>query len=225
MVQRRLAPHNIVAVLPTLEAAEAALDALVEAGFTASGELSMVGPDHEMRPAVDHMTESRGEAASGTGAGFLAGAATGTAAGSVVVGLAAVAATAIPGVGMAVGTAALAGVATGASGGGTVGALLGVEAAGRRATMWQQTLSPLYRRVREDGIVLVAAHLDDEARAEEARGVLGEHTDEVHDLTAEIDYEPEVVEANVGVTIPSGNPEAAGGAMGPGKDRQPQPDA
>lgn len=225
MVQRRLTPHNVIGVFPAFDDAVQALDALTDAGFEAAGELSMIGPDHEMRPAVDHVTESRGEAATGTGAGLLGGAAAGTVGGSVLVGLAAVAATAIPGVGMAVGTAALAGAATGASGGGTVGALLGLEAAGRRTTMWQQTLSPLYHRVREDGIVLVAVHVEDADRAEEARQLLDDRAAEVHDLTAEIDYEPEVVEANVGVTIPSGNPEAAGGAMGPGKDQQPQPDA
>ena len=225
MVQRRLAHHNIVAVLPTLEAAEATLDALTDDGFEAAGELSLVGPDHEMRPAVDHVSESRGEGATGTGAGFLAGASAGTVAGSTLVGLATVAATAIPGVGMAVGTAALAGVASGASGGGTVGALMGLDAAARRTTMWQQTLSPLYRRVREEHVVLVATHVDDPERAARADEILHQHSDEVHDLTADIDYEPEVVEANVGVTVPANNPDAAGGAMGPGKEQQPQPDA
>lgn len=225
MAQRRLAQHNVVGVLPSLETAERALDALTESGFEAAGELSLIGPDHEMRPAVDHVDESRGEAATGTGAGFVAGTAAGTVAGSALVGLAAVAATAVPGVGMAVGTAALAGVATGASGGGTVGALMGLEAAGRRTTMWQQTLAPLYRRVRDEHVVLLAAHLDDADRAEEARRLLAEHTDEVHDLTADVDYQPEVVEANVGVTVPSTNPQAPGGAMGPGKEQHPQPEA
>lgn len=185
MVERRLAPHNLVAVLPSVDSAIATVDALVEEGFEAAGELSLIGPDHEMRPAVDHVGESRGEAASGTGTGVVAGGAAGTVAGSALVGLAAVAATAIPGVGMAVGTAALAGVATGASGGGTVGALLGVEAAGRRTAVWQQTLSPLYNRVRDEHVVLVAAHLADEERAARAREVLESHADEVQDLTAD----------------------------------------
>lgn len=224
-MQRRLATHNVVAVHDTFEQASEALDALMEAGFEARGELSMVGPEHEMRPAVERVTESRGEASSGTASGLAAGVAGGTVAGAGFIALAAAAATVLPGVGMTVGAAAVAGAVAGGTGGGTVGGLLGLEAAGRRATMWQQTLSPLYERVKHDGIVLVAVHVDDEERARRAREVLEATATEVHELTADIDYEPELREANVGTTIPSGSAADAGGAMGPGKHDHPQPEA
>ncbi len=222
-MQRRLATHNVVAVHDTFEQASEALDALMDAGFDARGELSMVGPEHEMRPAVEHVRESRGEASSGTATSLAAGVAGGSVAGAGVIALAAAAATALPGVGMAVGTAALAGAVAGGTGGGTVGGLLGLESAGRRSTMWQQTLSPLYERVKQDGIVLVAVHVDDDERAGRARELLEDTASEVHELTADIDYEPELREANIGTTVPSGSATEAGGAMGPGKRDHPQP--
>lgn len=225
MVTHRLAPHNVVGVLPTLQAASDALDALTDAGFAPDGELSLLGPEREMRPAVGHVTESRGEAASGTATGLAAGVGAGGAVGAALTSLAAVAATAIPGVGLAVGTAALIGAVSGATGGSTVGALLGLEAAGRRSTMWQQTLAPLVSRVTDDHVVLVTAHVDDEERAGEAQRILDEHTDEVHLLAADVDYSPEWREANVGVTVPSGSPEDPGGVMGPGKDDHELPKA
>jgi hypothetical protein len=225
MTEHRLAPHNVVGVLATYDAASGALDALVADDFDPRGELSLLGPEHEMRPAVGHVSEGNGEGASGTATGLVAGGGAGAATGTVATTLAAVAATAIPGVGLAVGSAALIGAAAGAAGGSTVGALLGLEAAGRRTTMWQQTLSPLMRRVQADGVVLVAAHVDDAERAARARDLLSEHGAEVHHLDADVDYAPERQEANVGVTVPSGSPEDPGGVMGPGKDDHELPNA
>lgn len=225
MTTHRLAPYNVVGVFPSLPAASDTLDALSEAGFSTDGELSLLGPEHEMRPAVDHVTETRGEAASGTATGLAAGIGTGGAVGAALTSLAAMAATAIPGVGLAIGSAALIGAVSGAAGGSTVGALMGLEAAGRRSTMWQQTLSPLLSRVTDEHVVLVAAHVDDQDRTNEAQAILDERADEVHLLEADVDYIPEVRKANIGVTVPSGSAEDPGGVMGPGKDDHELPNA
>ena len=228
MTVHRLAHHNVVGVYPTFREACDALDALAEAGFDARGELSLLGPDHEMRPAVDHIVDANGEGATGTGAGLAKGATTGGAIGATVTTLGAVAATAIPGVGLAVGTAALTGAIAGATGGSTVGGLLGLESAGRRTTMWQQSLAPLARRVSADGVVLVAAHVDDEDRAAEARGILEPTAVEIHDLTADVAYTPEERAASVGSPPPSGaadDPEGMGTVIGKDEHAQPASEA
>lgn len=221
----RLAEHNVVGVFPDFATASDALDALVEAGFEPRGELSLLGPDHEMRPAVDHMVDANGEGASGTATGLVKGGAIGGAIGATVTTLGAVAATAIPGVGIAVGVAAAIGAVAGGGGGATVGSLLGVESAGRRTTMWQQSLAPLTRRVPADHVVLVAAHVDDDARATEARSVLDGRAAEVHDLTADVAYTPDERAASVGSPPPSGTAEEPDGmATVVGKDEHTYPE-
>lgn len=210
MAEHRLAHHNIVGVFPAFTPAEQALDALVEAGFDANGELSLLGPDHEMRPAVGHIIDANGEGASGTAAGLVKGGAVGGAIGVTVTTLGAVAATAIPGVGLAVGTAALIGAVSGATGGSTVGGLLGLESAGRRTTMWQQTLAPLTSRVSAEHVVLVAAHVDEDDRAEQARTILEDRADEVHVLDADVAYTDDQRRASVGSPPPSTSAEDPG---------------
>jgi hypothetical protein len=204
-----LSAHNVIAVYPDVDAAWGAVQHLVDAGLDLEGEISLLGREQEMRPAADGVEERRGGAMSGLGKGVATGAAAGGVAGAALVGLASTAA-ALPGIGLALGTSVVYGLATGATGGSTVGALLGVEQAGRRATMWQQTLSPLLHRVPEDGVVLVGAHVDDDERAETAREVFQEAASEVHDLEADIRYRPEVEEGNLGDRIPSGSAEAPG---------------
>ena len=203
MTDHRLAHHNVVGVFPAFAPASDALDALVEAGFEPNGELSLLGPDQEMRPAADHVVESNGEGATGTGEGLVKGGVLGGTLGTAVTTLGAVAATAIPGVGMAVGTAALTGAVAGATGGSTVGGLLGLESAGRRTTMWQQTLAPHARRVAAENVVLVAVHLDDRERTAQARELLEGLADEVHVLDADAAYTPEERRAGVGSPPPS----------------------
>lgn len=224
MTVHRLAHHNVVGVYPTFREASDALDALVEAGFDPNGDVSLLGPDHEMRPAVDHIVNANGEGATGTGAGLAKGVATGGTLGAAVATLGAVAVTAIPGVGIAVGTGALIGAIAGATGGSTVGGLLGLESAGRRTTMWQQSLSPLARRVAADHVVLVAAHVDEDDRAAEARGILESTAVEVHDLTADVAYTPEERSASVGSPPPSGSAEEPEGMKTVlGKDEHAEP--
>lgn len=221
MAVHRLAQHNVVGVFPVFAEATAALDALVEAGYRVEGELSLLGPDREMRPAIGHLVEANGEAATGTGEGLVKGGTVGGAIGATVTTLGAVAATAIPGVGLAVGSAALIGVVSGAAGGTTVGALLGVESAGRRTTMWQQSLAPLTHRVSADHVTLVAAHVDEDDRAAAARQILEEGAAEVHDLTADVFYTPEQRAAHVGSPPPSGaSAEAEGFTAEPRDDHE-----
>ena len=109
----RIAKHNVVGVFPDFATASEALDALAEAGFETQGELSLLGPDHEMRPAVDHIVDGNGEGASGTATGLVKGGTVGGVIGATVTTLGTVAATAIPGVGMAVGAAAAIGAVAG----------------------------------------------------------------------------------------------------------------
>lgn len=224
MTVHRLAHHNVVGVYPTFREASDALDALADAGFDPKGELSLLGPDHEMRPAMDHIVNGNGEGASGTATGLAKGGALGGALGATVTTIGAVAATAIPGVGIAVGTAAAIGAIAGGTGGSTVGSLLGLESAGRRTTMWQQSLAPLARRVSADGIVLVAVHVDDEERSAEAQRVLEPTAIEVHDLTADVAYTADERAASVGSPPPSGAAEEPNGmSTVVGKDEQAQP--
>lgn len=211
MSVHRIAQHNVVGVFPSFATASEALDALAEAGFDPHGELSLLGPDHEMRPALDRVVASNGEGASGTATGLVKGGTVGGAIGATVTTLGAVAATIIPGVGLAVGSAAAIGALAGGGAGATVGSLLGLESAGRRTTMWQQSMAPLTRRVAAEGLVLVAAHVDDQARATEAHGVLEGGAAEVHDLTADVSYTPEERAASVGSPPPSGAAEAPDG--------------
>jgi hypothetical protein len=226
MTEQRLRPQNVIGVFDDVAGAWGAVQRLVDAGFDVKDELSVLGPMHEMRPAADELTRRRGGAMSGLGAGVAGGAATGAVGGAALVGLASTAA-AIPGVGLAVGTAVLYGLATGATGGGVVGGLLGLEAAGRRATMWQQTLSPLVERVHEDDVALTGVHVDDRIRAEKAREILEELTDEVQVLNADIDYQPPLAEANLGDRVPSGSAEAPGekspGLVPPGSGEGEEP--
>lgn len=210
MAEHRLAQHNVVGVFPAFAPASEALDALVEDGFDTNGELSLLGPDHEMRPAVGHIVDANGEGASGTAAGLVKGGAVGGTIGATVTTLGAVAATAIPGVGLAVGTAALIGAVSGATGGSTVGGLLGLESAGRRTTMWQQTLAPLTSRVPAEHVVLVAVHVDDDERAEQARQILEGRADEVHELDADVAYTADQRRVSVGSPPPSTSAEDPG---------------
>lgn len=210
MATHRLAHHNVVGVFSAFEPASEALDALADAGFATNGELSLLGPDHEMRPAVGHIVDANGEGATGTAAGLAKGGAVGGAIGVTVTTLGAVAATAIPGVGLAVGTAALIGAVSGATGGTTVGGLLGLESAGRRTTMWQQTLAPLTARVPKEHVVLVAAHVDEEDRATHAREILEGRASEVHVLDADVAYTAKERQISVGSPPPSTSAEDPG---------------
>lgn len=218
MTTERLAHHNTVAVFDRYEQALAAIEALGDEGFTAD-ELSMLGPEHVMRPGTGQPKESPTASSGGIGKGAVIGGGAGTAVGGILgAGGAAVAAAAIPGVGWAIGTAAGLGLLAGAAVGQIPGALLGAEAGARKSMMLQQTFHPLLTRV-EAGKVLVGVHSDDASRVTSAQDVLGSlDAEQVVRLDADETYRPPGdASAIAGQTIPSTHPERAGG--GAGRDR------
>lgn len=209
MSTQRLARHNVVAVFDRFDAAMAALERLDDAGFDREGELSLLGPEHEMRPAMAEPRPSGGEALTGVGSAVTVGATAGAAGGAALVGLASTA-VALPGIGLALGPALVYGLATGAVGGSVVGGLFGLETAGRRATMWQQTLSPLFSRVKSDGVVLLGVHVDDDDRRDTARDLLTPAATEVHLLEAAEDRHVGDTTEPIAERHPSSHPESVG---------------
>jgi hypothetical protein len=117
---------------------------------------------------------------------------------------------ALPGIGLAVGPALVYGLATGAVGGSVVGGIFGLETAGRRATMWQQTLSPLFSRVSGEGVVLLGVHVDDDDRRDTAQDLLAPAATEVHLLEADEDHHVGDTTEPIAERHPSGHPESVG---------------
>ena len=170
---------TVVGVFDDLATATDAVDALEADGIDPAGEVSLLGPEHEMRPELDRIGASRGQAQSGLFAAVAEGATSGTVVGAGVIAFGAVASTMMPGVGLDPATATAIGAASGAAGGGVVGGLFGAEGSGRASAAWQQSLSPLLRRVDADGVTLVAAHVDAD-RVTTAAEVLEPRATEVH---------------------------------------------
>lgn len=208
---KRLARHNVVGVFAGLRRAAAAVDRLTSTGVP-HGEVSLLGPHHEMRPGSGKLSETPATGSSGLGTGLLRGAGVGTAVGGAVGLLAGVAVAALPGVGLTVGAGALYATIAGAATGQIAGGLLGGEAAARKSMMWAQGLQPLLTLVEEADRVLVGVHTDDAARADDAQEQLeGLHPERVERLEAERGYHPPGDrEALVGHTVPSSAPDAPG---------------
>jgi hypothetical protein len=160
-----LAPYNVVATFPDMEAARAAVSALERHGIDGAN-ISLLGRRAE-QAAEEADTRGRDAAAAGHVARRVAaGAAAGSAAGGVTGFLAGLAAFAIPGVGPVVGAGVLAATIGGAVGGAAVGGVVGAESAMDMSGAWELT----YESVRA-GRVLVGVHGDDEDvvdRGEEA---------------------------------------------------------
>lgn len=214
MATKRLARHNVVAVFGTFDDAERALGALQEEGLTAA-ELSLLGPEHVMRPGTGTPKESPTRSSGGVGKGAVAGITTGAATGGALGATGGAVAAAIPGVGWAVGTAVGLGALAGAVAGQIAGGLLGAEAGGRKAMMLEQTFHPLLTRV-ERGDVLLGVHSDDRSRIEEAEDVLGTlAADEVVRVDADETFDPPGdISAVADRTIPSSHPDQPGGEVG-----------
>lgn len=219
MTTKRLAYHNTVAVFDRFEEAARALDALEREGFTAE-ELSLLGPEHVMRPGTGEPKEAPRGAAGGIGKATLAGAGAGATVGGALGAGSAAAAAAIPGVGWAVGAAAGLGLLAGAVMGHIPGALLGAEAGARKNMMLQQTFHPLLVEV-EQGKVLLGVHSDEPSRVTEAQDVLETFDAErVVRLDADETYGPPGdMSAIADRSIPSSHPERPGGELG--RDRVP----
>lgn len=214
MVTKRLARHNAVGVFATFDRAVEAVDALFDAGLEAD-ELSLLGPDHAMRPGTGAVKEETTRASGGIGRGAAAGITTGAVTGGGLGALIGLGVSAIPGVGLAAGAAALYAGVAGAVMGHIPGALLGAEAGARKAMMWTQTLEPLLLLV-EHGKVLVGVHTNDPERADLGEDRLrAQEPEEVVRLEADEDFEPPGDYAAIlGTSLPSDHPEHPGGELG-----------
>ena len=178
-----LGRYHAIAAFPTFQRAREALGALEQAGFGAT-ELSLVGPEHEMRPEAATPTEHATTGTSGIGKAAVAGGGAGAVTGGALGVLGGLALTLIPGVGLAAGAGALYGVIFGAGAGHVVGALTAAEKVARENEAWEAAIDPLLARVR-DGAVLVGVHSDDEQRAAAGEDVLsGLGPDEVKRIEA-----------------------------------------
>ncbi|MFN2555736.1 MAG: hypothetical protein ABR592_02505 [Nitriliruptorales bacterium] len=215
MATKRLARFNAVAVFERVEHALQALETLADSGLQAE-ELSLLGPEHEMRPGTGSVTEETADSTSGIGKAAATGTVVGGAAGGVLGALIGAAATAIPGVGLAVGAGAIYAAVAGATTGHVAGGLLGAQAGARKSMMWEQTLHPLVALVDEQGYVLLGVHSDDEERVDLGMQVLRRFQPrDLHRLDAEESFVPPGdVSAVVGRSIPSSHPDHPGAALG-----------
>ncbi len=191
MVEKRLAHHNVVAVVETLDEGRGAIEELREAGVD-DDELSLLGSDHSMRPGQGRVTGSPGSTGTaGIGKSALAGLSAGTLGGGVLGSVAGLAVSAIPGVGLAAGAAALYAGVAGAATGQIAGGLIGVETGGRKAMMWAQSLQPFVTRVQEEDQILVGVHTEDPELAATAEQRLRELDPvEVVRLEADESFDP-----------------------------------
>lgn len=208
MTEQRLALHNAVGVFPDAERAVGALHMLEGEGIGPPG-VSLLGPDRQMAPGSSAPRRGHGVVLPGLGRHFVFGMAVGTGAGAVVAALAGLALTALAGAEQAMWLyAAVAGAVMGQ----VAGALIALEAAGRKAAMWEQSLHPLVPRVRR-GDTLVGVHSDDPGVAERGTALLREAgAEEVRDLDATDRFErPWTRAATLGDRVPSDSPAAPGG--------------
>lgn len=215
MVEKRLAHHNVVAVFDTFDGGRDALDELRDAGI-GSDELSLLGPEHEMRPGQGRVSQAPGTTTTGVARTAVAGIGAGTVGGGALGALAGAAVTAIPGVGLAVGAGALYAGVAGAAAGQIAGGLLGAETGARKSMMWAQSLQPFVARVRQEDQVLVGVHTEDPARADAAEDVFDAlETAEVVRLEADESFVPPGdVSAAAGRSVPSSVPDQPGGELG-----------
>lgn len=215
MTTKRLAHFNVIAVFESLDRALVALQTLADSGLQAE-ELSLLGPEHEMRPGAGTVKEQTVDATSGIGKTAAAGIGAGGVAGGVLGALIGAAVTAVPGVGLAVGAGAIYAAIAGAATGHIAGGLLGAQAGARKSMMWEQTLHPLVAAVDERGYVLVGVHSDDEERVELGMKVLRRFQPyDLRRLDADESFVPPGdVSAVAGRSIPSSHPEQPGAALG-----------
>jgi hypothetical protein len=161
-----LATYNVVAVLPGMEEARAAIDALERGGIEAA-EISLLGPAAE--EAAEHVdTRERDAGVAGrVGTRAAVGAAAGGATGGLAGFLAGLAAFAIPGVGPVLGAGVWAATVAGAVAGGSVGGVIG----GYSAVDMTEAYELTYESVKA-GRVLVGVHSEDPGTVEKGEEIL-----------------------------------------------------
>jgi hypothetical protein len=166
-------PHNVLAVLPDLEAARAAIADLEHAGVEGN-TISVLGR------AVDEATEpetrrDEGSEADSAATGHVArragvGAAAGAGAGGVAGLIGGAVMFGIPGIGPAIGAGIWAATLGGAAAGAGVGFAAGGIGAAKESEAWAVTFEAV-----ENHKVVVGVHSDDAALVERAAEVLREH--------------------------------------------------
>lgn len=213
MPEARLTAHNVVAAFRHPERATKALQALGEAGIDPP-KISLAAPDRHMPPGQDVPSPAREPLMAGVGRYLVVGVVAGTCGGVVLGALVGALLALLPGVGTPAGLLAVYTALAGGVMGQVAVTLLALEAAGRRSTMWEQSLHPLVPLVHR-GASLVAVHTDDEERAVRGEEVLQAlRPDELEHRDADRVYRtPGVQSAVVGESVPSANPEAPGGRL------------
>lgn len=160
------AAHNVVAVLPGMQEARKAIDALERGGIEAA-EISLLGAAAE--EAAEHMdTRERDAGVAGrVGTRAAVGAAAGGATGGMAGFLAGLAAFGLPGVGPVLGAGVWAATIGGAVAGGSVGGVIG----GYSAVDMNDAFELTYESVRA-GRVLVGVHSEDPDRVDKGEQIL-----------------------------------------------------
>lgn len=212
MPTKSLARHNLVAVVPDTQQGTAILDRLHDRGVDPD-LTSMRGKEMTKTPGAGTPHRARIHSLSGVGRTMLMGGTLGAAIGAVLVGLATLLIDAIFDLSLGGWGALGLGAMTGAIMGSTAGAMLGLEMAGRRSTMLEQSFSPHLHRIQDEDVVLVGVHTDDEDQADEVARILEEAgAIAVHRQVSEDSFRaPGWFASLLGRTIPSGSREHAGG--------------
>lgn len=211
MTEQRLALHNTIGVFADASRAADALHTLEEEGIVPPA-VSLLGPDRQMPPGATAPQRGRGAVLAGVGRHLGFGLVAGTTAGGV---LGSVAWLLLDTLAIAPGTSWLAAGVVGAVMGQVAGSLIALEAAGRKASMWEQSLHPFVPRAAR-GATLVAVHTDDADTAARGAELLRRSgAEKVAELEATDRFEsPWTRAATVGDRVPSDSPAAPGGSIG-----------
>lgn len=214
MPTKSLARHNIVGVVPDSQRGSEVLRRLHEEGIHPN-LTSMRGREVNKTPGLGEPSPARIHSLSGVGSTMLGGAGIGAAIGLVVVGVLTLLVDLLFGMSLSTLAAFGLGALTGAIMGSTAGAMLGLEMAGRRSTMLEQSFTPHLRRIQEEDVVLIGVHTDDAQQADRVEDLMREAgVHDVHRQFAEDSFRsPGWFAALLGRTIPSGSAEHAGGKV------------
>lgn len=212
MPAKSLARFNVVAVVPDEQQGADVLARLHDEGIDPA-LTSMRAREATKTPGAISPRSGRVHSLSGVGRTMLGGAAIGAVIGAIVVGPATWLFDVLFALSLSAWGALGLGALTGAIMGSTAGAMLGMEMAGRRSTMLEQSFSPHLHRIQEEDVVLVGVHTDDEEQASRVEAILEDAgVMAMHRQTAADSFRsPGWFASLLGRTIPSGSADHAGG--------------
>lgn len=215
MPTKSLARHNVVAVVADQQRGRDLLHRLHDEGIDPA-LTSMRGREQAKTPGPAEPHPSRIHSLSDVGRTMVAGGIAGAVIGAVVVGFLSFVFDMLFSWWLPWYAALGLGALTGAIMGSTAGSMLGLQVAGRRSQMLEQSLTPLLPRIQEQDVVLVAVHTDDPDQADQVAQAL-EQVDDVMAVhrheTDESFRPPGLLSGLLGRTIPSGTVEERGGKM------------